>query len=144
MIRIIKAIDDNQETIQQIHSELKRPFRTDFKAHEFLIAWDDGLAVGCAATALLEQSGYFYGLAVRRRWQRQGIGGQLMQARLDLLRVVKAKNAVALVMFWNSRFFRSHGFSPIKRNLLPSGVLNHPDLTNPMYKRSSAMVCTIQ
>jgi predicted N-acetyltransferase YhbS len=90
------------------------------------------------------EGSYFYGLSVRRKWQRQGIGSLLMEARLDATRSGHAEYAVALVMFWNSRFFRKHGFTPVKRNLLPESALHHPDLTNPAYTRSAAMLRCIQ
>ncbi len=86
------------------------------------------MAVGCAATSPQAGGGYFYGLAVKREWQRKGIGGQLMQARLEGLRAVNAGYAVALVMFWNSRFFRRDGFAPFKRGELPLLGASHADL----------------
>jgi N-acetylglutamate synthase-like GNAT family acetyltransferase len=125
--------------IRNIQLDLKRPPREDYCADEFLIAWQDKMAIGCAATSLLPGGGYFYGLAVRREWQRKGIGSQLMQARLDSLRQAHARYAVALVMFWNSRFFRAHGFSPIKRSQLPCLGAGHSELTNPAFRRSAVM-----
>jgi N-acetylglutamate synthase-like GNAT family acetyltransferase len=63
-----------------------------------------------------------------------------MEARLQALRASDADYAVALAMFWNSRFFRKHGFAPVKRNLLPASAVYHTDLTNPAYARSAAML----
>lgn len=139
-VEILRGIDPDSDTIREIQRELRRPSRSDWKPSEYLIAWRDGTAVGCAATAFHGEGGYFYGLAVRREWQRQGIGSQLMEARLDALRFLHAEYAVALVMFWNSRFFRKHGFTPVNRNLLPASALHHADLTNPAYARSATML----
>jgi N-acetylglutamate synthase-like GNAT family acetyltransferase len=143
-VEIRKGTKHDCDTIREIQRELRRPWRTECSASEYLIAWRGGAAVGCAATALHAEGGYFYGLAVRREWQRQGIGSQLMEARLDALRALQGDYAVALAMFWNSRFFRRHGFAPVKRNLLPASALHHPDLTNPAYARSAAMLRSLE
>lgn len=139
-VEIRPAAELDCELIQTIQRELRRPSRESYHAGEYLIAWVAGIAVGCAATAVHEKSGYFYGLAVRRAWQRQGIGGQLMAARLDALRRGRADHAVALAMFWNSRFFRKHGFAPAKRSELPRSAAHHSDLTNPAYRRSAVVL----
>ena len=143
-IEIRKGIEQDSDTIHEIQRELRRPSRAECMAREYLIAWRGGVAVGCAATALHAEGGYFYGLAVRREWQRKGLGSQLMEARLDALRALQADYAVALAMFWNSRFFRRHGFAPVKRNLLPASALHQPDLTNPAYARSAAMLRSLE
>lgn len=142
-IQILRAREKDQQAICEIQRELKRPFRANLNPCEYFIAWQSDTPVGCAATSFYAQGAYFYGLAVRREWQRQGIGSQLMDARLEALRVVHGEYAIALAMFWNSRFFRRHGFSPIKRNSLPPSALHHPDLTNPAYARSAVMFRTI-
>jgi N-acetylglutamate synthase-like GNAT family acetyltransferase len=134
------ASERDVELIRSIHVELNRPLRDAYWASEYLIAWLDGLAVGCAATTVYAEGGYFYGLAVRRGWRRQGIGGQLMEARIGALRALGAEYAVALAMFWNSRFFRSHGFEPVKREVLPTSAMHHLDLVNPAYRRSAVML----
>lgn len=139
-IEIFRGTDQDLDAIRDIQRELNRPMRSDCRASEYLIAWRQGIPVGCAATALHMEGGYFYGLAVRRRWQRQGIGSQLMEARLEALRVMHAEYAIALAMFWNSRFFRKHGFIPVKRSLLPASVLYHADFSNRTYARSAAML----
>jgi hypothetical protein len=63
-----------------------------------------------------------------------------MLARLEGLRAMHAGYAVALVMFWNSRFFRAHGFAPFKRGELPLLGASHADLTNPAFRRSAVML----
>jgi N-acetylglutamate synthase-like GNAT family acetyltransferase len=137
-IEIRTATEEGQ--IRTIHQALKRPMRERYSPGEFLIAWTEDQAVGCAATAVLENVGYLYGLAVTREWQRKGIGGQLMEARLDALRSLRADYAIALAMFWNSRFFRRHGFAPVKRDALPRAAMRHADLTNPALRRSAVML----
>jgi N-acetylglutamate synthase-like GNAT family acetyltransferase len=139
-VEIRTARETDCELIRKIQLDLKRPPREDYRADDFLIAWQDKIAIGCAATSVLPGGGYFYGLAVRREWQRKGIGSQLMRARLDSLRAAHARYAVALVMFWNSRFFRAHGFSPIKRSELPRLGAAHSELTNPAFRRSAVML----
>ena|SRR5215831_732001 len=140
MIEICRATIQESEIIGEIHRQLNRPHRSECNANEYLIAWCHGEPVGCAATSLHAEGAYFYGLAVRRRWQHNGVGSQLMQARLDALPATQTEYAVALVMFWNSRFFRKHGFSPVKRTLLPVSALYHSDLTDPSYVRSATML----
>jgi N-acetylglutamate synthase-like GNAT family acetyltransferase len=132
--------EQDAELIRSIHLELKRPSRDHYLANAYLVAWLKGEAIGCAATSVFADGGYFYGLAVRRAWQRQGIGGQLMEARIGALRALRAEYAVALAMFWNSRFFRSYGFEPVKREKLPASALHHPDLRNPALRRSAVML----
>jgi N-acetylglutamate synthase-like GNAT family acetyltransferase len=139
-VEIRAARDQDSELIRKIQVDLKRPVRAGYSAGEYLIAWHGNVAIGCAATSPQPGGGYFYGLAVKREWQRKGIGGQLMRARLDRLRTVRAGYAVALVMFWNSRFFRAHGFAPFKRGELSLLGANHSDLTNPVFLRSAVML----
>jgi N-acetylglutamate synthase-like GNAT family acetyltransferase len=139
-VEIVRAREQDCDLIQAIQRDLRRPIRERCSANEYLIAWGEGTALGCAATAVYEEGGYFYGLAVRRQWQRQGIGGQLMEARLDALRILRAQYAVALAMFWNSRFFRAHGFAPVKRSDLPPSASYHADLKNAAYRRSAVML----
>jgi len=139
-VEILKAREQDCGLICAIQRELKRPLRDQYSTSEYLIAWHDGVAVGCAATALHQNGGYFYGLAVKREWQRQGIGGQLMEARVDALLNLRMEYAVALAMFWNSRFFRNHGFVPVKRSDLPPSASYHADLSNPAYRRSAVML----
>jgi N-acetylglutamate synthase-like GNAT family acetyltransferase len=143
-IEILRASNADRDRIQEIHRELNRPARDSYACSEFIIAWKEGEAVGCAATSAYQDGGYFYGLAVRRSWQNQGIGGQLMQARIDALSGARADYAVALVMFWNSRFFRKFGFAPTKRELLPASATFHADIKNPLLRRSAVMLLSMR
>jgi N-acetylglutamate synthase-like GNAT family acetyltransferase len=140
LAEIRPALGRDIEQLRSIHQELNRPRRDLYDSGEFIIAWLNGIAVGCAATNLGQSSAYFYGLAVRRNWQRQGLGGQLMQARLDALRRTEADYAISLVMFWNSRFFRKYGFIPVKREEMPKSAEHFLDLTNPVFRKSAVML----
>jgi N-acetylglutamate synthase-like GNAT family acetyltransferase len=139
-VEIYQATAKDISSIRAIHSDLKRPLRPTYPASEYLLARKDGDVVGCAGTCLYEDGAYFYGLAVKRAWQRQGIGSQLMKARLEVAEAVQVDYAVALAMFWNTRFFRKHGFAPVKKPLLPASALFHSDLTDPVYRRSATML----
>jgi N-acetylglutamate synthase-like GNAT family acetyltransferase len=138
-VTIRKATDADFSQIKAIQEELKRPTRQLLNASHFLVAETDRLLVGCAATSSHGDSAYFYGLAVRKAWQRQGLGGQLMEARLAGLGT-GIQYAIALVMFWNSRFFRKFLFAPIKRTEIPPSAQVHSDLTDPAFRRSAVML----
>ena len=138
-ISIRPATQEDCPLIRGIQVELNRPPRADLRAAEFLIALCDGTGVACAGTARNQEGAYFYGLAVRRSCQKKGIGSALMAARLDSLSGSHLKYAFALVMFWNSRFFRKFGFAPVKRRDLPASALTNSDLANVGFKRSSVM-----
>lgn len=139
-LAVSRAREQDAALIAAIHLELHRPPpRQKYRTSEFLIAWHQDMAVGCAGTALNLEGGYFYGLAVRRDWQRQGIGGKLMEARLLALGALHLRYAVALAMFWNGRFFRKYGFAPMRRSELPESASVHLELRDPTYGRSAVM-----
>jgi N-acetylglutamate synthase-like GNAT family acetyltransferase len=139
-VEIRRAAVKDLEIIGYIQCQLNRPPRSECNPEEYIIACYGDEAVGCAATSLYAEGAYFYGLAVMREWQRKGIGSLLMHARFSALDTQYTSYAVALVMFWNSRFFRKHGFIPVKRNGLPGSAFHHSDLTNPAYSRSATML----
>lgn len=134
------ATEDDIEQIARLHKGLNRPSRVHYRAGEFLVAFSGATLVGCAGTALNKDAAYFYGLAVARDWQRLGIGSRLMQARLDVLPTTRARFAVALVMFWNTRFFRKFLFRTIKRTHLPESARMFDDLVNSLFRRSAVML----
>jgi N-acetylglutamate synthase-like GNAT family acetyltransferase len=43
-------------------------------------------------------------------------------------------------MFWNSRFFRKHGFEPVKRTEMPASAAHFRELSDPVFRRSSVML----
>jgi N-acetylglutamate synthase-like GNAT family acetyltransferase len=144
MVDIRQAREQDCEQIRSIHCKINRPLREQYRVGEFLIAWAEESAIACAATAVHLEGGYFYGLAVKREWQRRGVGSELMEARLVALRRLEAEYAIALVMFWNSRFFRKHGFAPVKRSDLAPSAWGHADLTNPAFRRSAVMLRSLK
>jgi N-acetylglutamate synthase-like GNAT family acetyltransferase len=143
-LQIRRASAEDEPYIRDVHQELNRPARGLYQCSDFLIAWIDGDLAGCAGTTVYQDGAYFYGLAVRKRWQRQGIGSRLMQARIDAVAGTSLSYAVALVMFWNSRFFRKFAFTPINRKMLPSSATFHADLTNPAFRRSAVMLRSLR
>jgi len=143
-VEIYQATAEDISSICAIHRDLKRPLRSAYPASEYLLAREDGEVVGCAGISICKNGAYFYGLAVKREWHRRGVGSQLMKARIELAKAAQVEVAVALAMFWNSRFFRKHGFFPVKRALLPAAAHFHPDLADPAYRRSAAMLCLLR
>ena len=139
-VAIRRAERADLDEILSIHQELKRPSRDRYSLTDFLVAEANGAVIGCAGSELHEDGAYFYGLAVRRKWQRQGVGGMLMQARLDALERTGAEYAVALAMFWNSRFFRKFLFAPVKRQEIPLSAQVIPELVDPRFRRSAVML----
>jgi N-acetylglutamate synthase-like GNAT family acetyltransferase len=83
VVEIRPATEADCGQIRAIHEELRRPRRESYEAKEYLLAWIEGVAVGCAATTAHEDGVYFHGLAVRKGWQRKGVGGELMQGRCE-------------------------------------------------------------
>jgi predicted N-acetyltransferase YhbS len=83
--------------------------------------------------------GYLFGLAVKRDHQKLGIGGALTQAQIERVRRNEGLLMVALVMFWNARFFRHLGFASVKRTELPSSVSRLADFRSPLYIHSAVM-----
>ena len=138
-ISIRPATEEDWAVIRGIHEDLRRPLRTNCYPLEFLIAWRDGVGVGCAGTARNSEGAYFYGLAVKRSCQRKGIGSALMTARIESLDGSHLKYAFALAMFWNSRFFRKFGFTSLNRSDLPASATTHTDLAEGAFKRSCVM-----
>jgi len=140
LVEIYQATAEDVSSILAIQRELNRPLRPEYPVSEYLLVRKDGDVVACAGTCIYRDGAYFYGLAVKRDWQRQGIGSQLMRARLEAAKTAQVEYALALAMFWNSRFFRKHGFAPIKRTLLPASAQFHSDLADSAYRRSAAML----
>ena len=87
--------------------------------------------------------GYLYGLAVRKEYQRKGIGTALTEARIDRVRKNRGTRATALAMFWNVGFFRGLGFATIRRSELPPAILALDDFVDGRYRRSAVMVRSV-
>ena len=133
---IRRATDDDAEVIKRFHQKQNRPPRSDSVASEYYIAEIAGDIVGCGAARLTEGLGYFYGLAVDKLWRRRGIGHELTQCALDWLRNSGARSAFVLVMFWNIRFFKRHGFELADRHMKSGLGSLHRDFTDKWSARS--------
>jgi N-acetylglutamate synthase-like GNAT family acetyltransferase len=133
--------------IQEIYTALRRPKRTRLCLDEYLVARGDGQVIGCAGLQLIKVGsdceGYLYGLAVRKEYQRKGIGAALTEARIATVRKSHGTRATALAMFWNVAFFRILGFSTIRRSELPPAILALDDLVSARYRRSAVMVRSV-
>jgi len=137
---IRRATDNDSKLIERFHQKQNRPTRSDSVGSEYFIAEISGDIVGCAAARLAEGLGYFYGLAVDKLWRRRGIGHDLTRCALDWLRDSGARSAFVLVMFWNIRFFKRHGFELADRHM-KGGLGNlHRDFTDKWSARSVLLV----
>jgi N-acetylglutamate synthase-like GNAT family acetyltransferase len=143
MVNIVPAREEDAADIQAIYSELHRPPREKLEIDEYLVARRGGELLGCAAVHVVpcapEIEGYLYGLAVRKKAQRCGIGRALTEARVERVQALRGVRVVALAMFWNVNFFRRLGFITSPRGSLSELMRALPDFTNPRYRRSAAM-----
>jgi ribosomal protein S18 acetylase RimI-like enzyme len=100
--------------------------------------------VGCAAVQLVMLDsgleGYLYGLAVRKEFQRKGIGAALTEARMERVRANDGTRGIALAMFWNIGFFKKLGFETVRRHDLLPAILELPDFVDVRYRRSAVVV----
>lgn len=125
--------------IRDLYHRTGRPRRPTVRFTEYVVAFEGRQLVGCAAVRPVGNGGYLYGLCVHTDWRRRGIGSALTHARLDRVAINGCGPAVALAMFWNLRFFRSLGFTLVRRDRLPSIWRKVSDLRNPTYRRSAVM-----
>jgi N-acetylglutamate synthase-like GNAT family acetyltransferase len=137
---IRRATHEDSDLITRFHRNQNRPNRSDSVASEYFIAEVSGDIVGCAATRLTDGLGYFYGLAVDKAWRRRGIGHDLTRCALDWLRNRGAKSTFTLVMFWNIRFFKRHGFELADRRTKQDLNGLHQDFTDKWSVRSVLLV----
>ena len=147
MIAISPATAEDLGDIQSIYSALGRPARLGIECAEYFIARSDSLTVGCAGVHVLKTAigdvGYLFGLGVLKKFQRNGIGRALTEARLTRVTECGGVDAVALAMFWNVAFFRHLGFETIPRNELREEFGSLSDFCDPKYKRSAVMHRTL-
>ena len=137
------ALQADRQAIIDVHRSLNRPSRRVLIS-EYLVAESGGEILGCAAVRLFPKEGYLYGLAVRREFQRSGLGAALTRARMDRIRRNGGTVAVVLAMFWNVGFFRKLGFATIRRDELPARIRSIADFRNPLYKRSAALSAAVK
>ena len=127
---IRRATEADSKRISDFQRSLNRPQRSESIASEYFVAEVDGDIIGCAAVRAREGTGYLYGLVVSKQWRRHGVGHGLTDCRLDWLRKNKAVKAYVLVMFWNIRFFKRHGFELADRKLKPNLAVLHQDFAD--------------
>lgn len=140
---IRKAKETDSRAIASFQKLQNRPPRSDSVGSEYFLAETGGNIVGCAAVRARDDLGYLYGLAVAKSWRRQGIGHALTNRRLDWLREAGVNSAFTLVMFWNVRFFRQHGFELTSRKQRDLGSL-HDDFTDKWSARSALLVIDLR
>jgi N-acetylglutamate synthase-like GNAT family acetyltransferase len=138
--RIRKARKPDWPKIVTLNSRHNRPDREDSTVFDYFVALVAREIVGAAAIHLKGTTGYIYGLVVANGWRRKGIGHALTGACLEHIRHSGAERVLAFAMFWNVRFFRRHGFSPIKRASLSEPSSLHGDFSKE-WCRHSTLLC---
>jgi len=113
--KIRKARKSDAESIVRFLETQRRPRRSELKVSEYFIAENLGKIVGCIATRKRAQRGYLYGLAVEKSHRRRGIGHALTACGLNRLRREGVDVVFTLVMFWNIRFIKQHGFELVDK-----------------------------
>lgn len=136
---IREAVVADRSRIVELYNTLGRPSRPRLEISELLVAQSEDKVVGCAGVQRFAAGSYLFGLAVERRYRRQGIGSALTCARVERARASGSPFAVVLAMFWNVRFFRRLGFALVRRSELPEAALALDDLRNPLYRRSAVL-----
>jgi N-acetylglutamate synthase-like GNAT family acetyltransferase len=137
--RIRKARKPDWPKIVRLNSHHNRPGRQDSTVFDYLVAIVTREIVGAAAIRLNGTTGYLYGLVVASGWRRNGIGHALTDACLERVRDFGAERVFAFAMFWNIRFFRQHGFAPIKRASLAEPNLLHGDFSEEWCQHSTLL-----
>lgn len=138
--QIRKANAADGHAIQSFLETQQRPKRADLMVTEYFLAESLGQIVGCVAARAKAQVGYLYGLAVGKTWRRSGIGHELTQHGLESLWADGVADVFALVMFWNIKFVKKHGFERVdKANKTHLRDL-HSDFLDSWAARSTLMV----
>jgi N-acetylglutamate synthase-like GNAT family acetyltransferase len=144
MFDVFSARSGDVSEIQEIYVALRRPKRPSVRLEDYFVARHCGSLVGCAAVRLVAVDsgleGYLYGLAVRKEFQRKGIGAALTQARMECVRASQGTRVIALAMFWNVAFFKRLGFETVSRHDLSPTILELPDFADVRYRRSAVVV----
>ena len=135
--KIRKARKSDAEAIVRFLETQHRPKRSDFVVSEYFVAESLGQIVGCIATRKRAQRGYLYGLAVEKSQRRRGVGHALTEHCLNHLRREGADLVFTLVMFWNIRFIKQHGFKLANRKTKTDLKDLHPDFVDKWSARSA-------
>jgi len=104
---------------------LPRPLTTIYENIRdfFVVSSQSGKVIGCVALHIVwEGLGEVKALAVSPKYQRQGVGGRLLEACLDEAIMMKLSKVFALTMRPN--FFIKRGFRIIEREQLPHKIWN--------------------
>jgi N-acetylglutamate synthase-like GNAT family acetyltransferase len=141
---IRRATEADSEAIANFLERQHRPKRSDWVISEYFIAEGEGDIVGCVAVRDRERFGYLYGLAVDKSWRRRGIGHALTQHCLDWLCEKGADSAFTLVMFWNIRFVKQHGFELADRHMKRDLGNLHRDFVDKWSARSVLLVADLR
>ena len=141
---IRRATEADSEAIANFLERQHRPKRSDSVVSEYFIAESLGKIVGCVAAQDKGRFGYLYGLAVEKSWRRRGIGHALTQHGLDWLREKGADSVFTLVMFWNIRFVKQHGFELADRHMKQDLGNLHQDFIDKWNARSVLLVADLR
>jgi len=138
-----RATRTDWDQISELNVITKRPRRADSLPQEYFVAETSSGIVGCAALRCRRNAGYLYGLTVHPRWRRLGIGHSLTAQRLETIQAARLTAAYVFAMFWNVRFFKSHGFSLIKRAFGSQLRWLHEDFEEEWCRRSALLTSTV-
>ncbi len=113
--RLVNEFAKKEEMLPRALNELYESIR-DFFVYED----DDGIIGVCALRILWEDLAEVRSLAVRREFQRSGIGKKLVTRCLKEAREIGIKRVFALT--YQPDFFRKNGFSDIDKAKLPQKI----------------------
>ena len=137
---IRKATEADSEAIVDLLKRCGRLKESDFVVSEYFIAESFGKVIGCVAARKRARSGYLYRLVVEKSHRRHGIGHALTQFGLDWLSGQGVASVFALVMFWNIRFVKRHGFELATSSVKSDLQSLHSDFVDRSMARSALVV----
>jgi N-acetylglutamate synthase-like GNAT family acetyltransferase len=140
--KIRKARKSDADGIVRFLETQRRPRRSALKVSEYFIAESLGKIVGCIAARKRAQRGYLYGLAVEKSHRRRGIGHALTTCGLNRLRREGVDVVFTLVMFWNIRFIKQHGFELVDKKGKVQLKDLHSDFVDDWAVRSALFVAS--
>jgi N-acetylglutamate synthase-like GNAT family acetyltransferase len=138
-----RAVRSDARGIGRLQSLSRRPKRADSRVCDYFVVEQDEVIVACAGLRCRRGVGYLYGLTVHPRWRRHGIGHALTSRRLDVLRKRNLDDAYVLAMFWNVRFFKSHGFRLIDRKNARDLAWLHSDFSEAWCRHSALLFASL-
>ncbi len=127
MVRKAKISD-----VKEIHS-LLMPFAQEGKllprslselyarVRDFFVAEENGIIIGCASLKIIwEDLSEIASLAVRKDFQRKGIGRMLVEACIDEARKLGLPRV--FVLTYEKDFFEKMGFSVVDKDIFPQKI----------------------